>query len=194
MLNLYQPHARMSNTGGGRWSRNGNATRPAATQPADRRPVVLDGWRRRAVAIGRHIRRKFSAGTVRTVQGPMEVSEGMPLLFSYGTLQQDNVQLATFGRLLRGERDELVGFEQTLVKIEDASVVSTSGKTHHPNVTFNGRNESRIAGTAFEITDAELAAADHYETLGGYTRIAVGLASGRPAWLYVRAAPPAAGA
>jgi len=112
----------------------------------------------------------------------------MPLLFSYGTLQQDNVQLATFGRLLGGERDELVGFDQTLVKIEDPGVVLTSGKTHHPNVTFNGRDESRVRGTAFEITDAELASADHYERLGGYKRIAVVLASGKQAWLYVFAA------
>ena len=118
----------------------------------------------------------------------------MPLLFSYGTLQQDNVQLATFGRLLHGGLDELVGFAQRLVKIEDASVVATSGKTHHPDVTFNGRNESRVGGTAFEITDAELAAADRYEQLGGYKRIAVVLASGKPAWLYVYAEPAAGGA
>jgi gamma-glutamylcyclotransferase (GGCT)/AIG2-like uncharacterized protein YtfP len=111
----------------------------------------------------------------------------MPLLFSYGTLQQHNVQMATFGRLLHGNRDELIGFEQRLVKIEDATVVSTSGKTHHPDVAFNGRNESRVSGTAFEITDAELASADHYERLGGYKRIAVVLASGKEAWLYVHA-------
>jgi len=117
----------------------------------------------------------------------------MPLLFSYGTLQHDNVQLATFGRLLRGDRDELVGFDTALVKIEDASVVSTSGKTHHPTVTFNGRKECRVSGTAFEITDAELASADHYERLGGYKRIAGVLASGKQAWLYVYAAPAAGG-
>jgi len=117
----------------------------------------------------------------------------MPLLFSYGTLQQDNVQLATFGRLLRGDRDELVGFDQGLVRIEDASVVSTSGKTHHPTVIFNGRTERRVGGTAFEITDAELASADHYERLGGYKRIAVVLGSGRQAWLYVHAGPPPGG-
>ena len=28
----------------------------------------------------------------------------MPLLFSYGTLQQDEVQISTFGRRLEGER------------------------------------------------------------------------------------------
>src|SRR6476660_5857481 len=115
----------------------------------------------------------------------------MPLLFSYGTLQQDNVQLATFGRLLRGERDALVGFDQRLVKIADESVVSTSGKTHHPTVVFNGRNECRVGGTAFEITDTELTSADHYERLGGYKRIAVVLASGKQAWLYVYAAEAA---
>jgi hypothetical protein len=33
----------------------------------------------------------------------------MPLLFSYGTLQQEGVQRATFGRLLKGSADALVG-------------------------------------------------------------------------------------
>ena len=28
----------------------------------------------------------------------------MPLLFSYGTLRQETVQLSTFGRLLQGRR------------------------------------------------------------------------------------------
>lgn len=42
----------------------------------------------------------------------------MPLLFSYGTLQQENVQMAVFGRLLHGQKDELVGFEQALIRIE----------------------------------------------------------------------------
>jgi len=79
----------------------------------------------------------------------------MPLIFSYGTLQQDDVQRSTFGRLLHGQRDELHGFEQVLVRIEDPQVVATSGKTHHANVSFNGRNDSRVSGTVFEITDAE---------------------------------------
>jgi hypothetical protein len=43
----------------------------------------------------------------------------MPLLFSYGTLQQEDLQLATFGRLLQGQSDELVGFEQSRVRIAD---------------------------------------------------------------------------
>jgi hypothetical protein len=117
----------------------------------------------------------------------------MPLLFSYGTLQQEHVQLSTFGRRLQGQRDELLGFEPSLVSIEDPLVVATSGKTHHANVTFNGRHDSRVSGTVFEITDAELAAADQYEQLAAYTRVGVMLASGKQAWVYVdaRSAPGA---
>ena len=70
----------------------------------------------------------------------------MPLLFSYGTLQQEDVQWSTFGRLLEGQRDELPGFEP-----------STS-MTQHANVVFNGRADSRVAGMAFDVTDAELSA------------------------------------
>jgi gamma-glutamylcyclotransferase (GGCT)/AIG2-like uncharacterized protein YtfP len=115
-----------------------------------------------------------------------KVSFAMPLLFSYGTLQQENVQLSRFGRLLQGQKDELIGFEQSLVRIEDPQVVATSGKRHHPIVKFNGRNDSRVSGTVFEITDAELASADQYE-VAAYKRVAAILASGKQAWVYVDA-------
>lgn len=110
----------------------------------------------------------------------------MPLLFSYGTLQQDDVQLATFGRRLAGRADALPGFEESLVLIDDAQVVATSGKTHHPIVKYNGSPASRVGGTVFEITDAELARADAYE-VSAYKRIAAELASGERAWVYVDA-------
>ena len=110
----------------------------------------------------------------------------MPLLFSYGTLQQDNVQQATFGRLLKGSVDALVGYAQLMVTIEDADVVARSGKTHHPIVAFTGEGEDRVAGTVFEISDAELAAADAYE-VDAYKRILAPLASGLNAWVYVDA-------
>lgn len=118
----------------------------------------------------------------------------MPLLFSYGTLQQERVQLETFGRLLRGRRDELPGFEPGLVPIEDPVVAAAMGREHHANAVHTGRGESRVAGTAFEVTDAELALADEYERTASYVRIAVTLASGSEAWVYVadRSAPGAA--
>ena len=107
----------------------------------------------------------------------------MPLLFSYGTLQQEAVQMATFGRLLQGEPDELVAYEQALLKIEDPEFVATSGKTFHAIVKFNGRNDSRVSGTVFEISETELAKVDQYEP-AGYKRIKATLASGKRAWVY----------
>ena len=109
----------------------------------------------------------------------------MPLLFSYGTLQHDHVQLSTFGRFLQGQRDELPGYEESLVAIDDPQVIARTGRTHHANVAFNGRSDSRVVGTVFEVTDAELASADRYEQLDAYKRIAVTLASGKQAWVYV---------
>jgi ABC-type amino acid transport substrate-binding protein len=62
----------------------------------------------------------------------------MPLLFSYGTLQQEAVLLSTFGRLLAGKTNALAGYVQSMVKIEDADVVAKSGKTHHLIVAWTG--------------------------------------------------------
>ena len=111
----------------------------------------------------------------------------MPLLFSYGTLQQEDVQRSTFGRVLEGQRDELPGFESALVPIPEPHLAAAGGRTHHANVAFNGRGDSRVAGTVFEISGAELVAADGYERRADYERIGVTLASGRQAWVYVHA-------
>ena len=118
----------------------------------------------------------------------------MPLIFSYGTLQEDRVQLATFGRLPQGRPDALIGFAPSSVPIADSHLVATSGRTHHANVIFDGKNDSRVDGTVFEITDDELAAADRYEHTSAYTRIAATLASGAKAWVYVDARSAGRGA
>jgi len=114
----------------------------------------------------------------------------MPLIFSYGTLQQEDVQRSTFGRRLDGQHDELVGFAPSLVRIDDPDVVARLGKTHHANVTVNGQEGSRVSGMAFEITDAELAGVDEYEIAFQYRRVDATLASGRHAWVYVHAPRP----
>ena len=115
---------------------------------------------------------------------PEEDFSAMPLLFSYGSLQQENVQLSTFGRLVQGQEDELVGFEQSFITIDDPQVAAISGKTRHVIVKYNGRNESRVTGAVFEITDEELAKADQYE-VAPYERVSTVLASGKQAWVYV---------
>jgi gamma-glutamylcyclotransferase (GGCT)/AIG2-like uncharacterized protein YtfP len=109
----------------------------------------------------------------------------LPWLFSYGTLQEADVQLATFGRLLDGCRDELPAFEASLIRIEDPQTAAAIGRTHHANVVPNGQSASRVSGTVFDVTDAELAAADEFERPASYGRLAVTLASGKTAWVYV---------
>ncbi|MBC7768568.1 MAG: gamma-glutamylcyclotransferase [Phycisphaerales bacterium] len=108
-------------------------------------------------------------------------------LFSYGTLQQENVQLATFGRLLTGATDELIGFKQEMVEIADPDVLAKSGERFHPIVTHTGNDADRVAGTMFEISAAELAAADRYE-VQDYERTQAQLASGKTAWVYAKRA------
>ena len=114
----------------------------------------------------------------------------MPLVFSYGTLQQPNVQRDTFGRLLEGSPDELPGYRLSMLRIGNREVVATSGATHHPIAGFSGNPADRIPGTVFEITDEELASADRYE-IPAYRRVLVDLASGTRAWVYVDARRPA---
>ena len=111
----------------------------------------------------------------------------MPLLFSYGTLQQEEVQLAAFGRKLNGEKDLLLGYEPSLVKIADPAVVARLGRTHHDNINATGDDWSNVQGTLFEITDEELALADRFEAEFAYQRVTAALASGKEAWVYVHA-------
>lgn len=121
----------------------------------------------------------------------MAASEEKELLFSYGTLQLESVQLATFGRLLTGSTDKLPAYSLCLVEIDDPDVVRTSGQTHHPIIKFTGNNSDVVEGMVFQISRAELASADEYE-VDAYKRVAVRLVSGRGAWVYVdvQFAPP----
>ena len=107
------------------------------------------------------------------------------LLFSYGTLQQENVQLSSFGRVLAGTPDAMPGWRQSEIEITDPEVIRTSGKRFHPIVEPSGDPADEVSGTVFRITEAQLAAADAYE-VSDYKRILVRLKSGSDAWVYVR--------
>jgi hypothetical protein len=108
------------------------------------------------------------------------------LLFSYGTLQLEAVQMATFGRRLAGKSDALRGFELVSLKIEDPTVVTISGKAHHTMAKFTGRPSDVIHGVVFEVTPDEIQQADKYE-VAAVKRVAVVLQSGVRAWAYVDA-------
>lgn len=106
------------------------------------------------------------------------------LLFSYGTLQQPEVQRATFGRELTGHRDAIVGYHLDYVTITDPHVVATSGSDRHPILRPTDRADAHVDGTVFAISETDLRAADEYE-VDAYRRIEVPLRSGATAWVYV---------
>jgi hypothetical protein len=109
----------------------------------------------------------------------------VPLLFTYGSLQRPEVQLATFGRHLAGGADDLPQYHLARVPIDDPRVIEEFGEPHFNNAQFDGAETSRLAGMAFEMTDAEIAQADGYEARYSYVRVLARLASGRTAWVYV---------
>ncbi|MCY1556004.1 hypothetical protein D9M68_927110 [compost metagenome] len=96
------------------------------------------------------------------------------------------MQLANFGRELNGQADRMPGYRLDWVEITDPDVLATSGKSHHPIVSPSSQANDSVAGMVFQISEDELAAADRYE-VADYKRVAVTLASGLTAWVYVRA-------
>jgi gamma-glutamylcyclotransferase (GGCT)/AIG2-like uncharacterized protein YtfP len=116
----------------------------------------------------------------------MTTTEGQQMhqLFSYGTLQQERVQLSTFGRLLQGHPDGIIGYIVTAIKITDAKVVEVSGQATHPMIRATGNVRHRVPGTVFEVTEEELSQADAYE-VDDYERVQAPLESGGRAWVYI---------
>ncbi len=110
----------------------------------------------------------------------------MEHLFSYGTLQLDSVQLATFGRLLDGADDAMPGYRTERLEITDPDVLAKSGERFHPVVMPSNNPADTVAGKVFTVTAEELAHADAYE-VSDYKRVSVKLVSGIDAWAYVKA-------
>lgn len=109
---------------------------------------------------------------------------GSEQLFSYGTLQAEAVQLATFGRKLLGEPDALIGYRQARIEIQAAAAEAD----YYQNAQFTGDESDCVEGTRFLVSREELEQADVYERTADYGRISVRLRSGHSAWVYVSAA------
>ncbi len=106
------------------------------------------------------------------------------LLFTYGTLRLPQVQLDTFGRLIDGEKDVLAGYTVDYIDIVDPHAVTLSDRPLHPILRRTGLANDKVVGTVLHLKRRELDAADEYES-ADYRRVAVTLASGRRAWVYV---------
>ena len=105
-------------------------------------------------------------------------------LFSYGTLQLREVQIANYGRLLDGAPDALVGYRTEVLPDRDPTAVRISGTKTHMVVRRTGDMADPVAGMVFLLTADELAATDRYEG-SDYARIELTLESGRRALVYV---------
>lgn len=108
----------------------------------------------------------------------------MPLLFSYGTLRDETVQLELFGRTLAASEDALVGYRQERIEVADPAFAKLSGSAVHSILLPVDDPAARVAGTALEVTEAELEITDRYEP-AEYHRVIASLASGHETWVYV---------
>jgi hypothetical protein len=105
------------------------------------------------------------------------------LLFSYGTLQKENVQHKLFGRTLIGSPDKLIGYRIKEIIIKDEAFLAKGEGINQLTTVYTNNESDLVEGIAFKITEAELLLTDQYEP-AGYTRSKVLLASGHEAWLY----------
>lgn len=107
----------------------------------------------------------------------------MICLFSYGTLQDQNVQIELYNRILTGVKDFLQGYKISLVQNTDPVSLSKGNEAFHKLAIATSGKDDMIEGTALEITEDELLLTDQYEP-PGFVRTAVVLLSGRRAWVY----------
>ncbi len=98
----------------------------------------------------------------------------MNYLFTYGTLQDPQVQQYIFGRILAGKVDFLSGFK----RLENAVY------ERYPLVVQTNDLKTKVEGMAYEVSESDLKKADIYET-SAYTRMKVLLESGTTAWVYI---------
>jgi gamma-glutamylcyclotransferase (GGCT)/AIG2-like uncharacterized protein YtfP len=98
----------------------------------------------------------------------------MQKLFSYGSLQNTDIQMRLFGRELIGYSDVLHDYEMTAINIDGEGYSAAEPKA-----------DEKISGTVYELSSAELERADEYEGKS-YYRIKVKLQSGTESWVYLR--------
>ena len=110
-------------------------------------------------------------------------------LFSYGTLQLRELQRTLFGRELIGQPDALAGYAVSPLLITDPDVIAKSGTAHHTIVRATGNPRDEVAGTVYQITQADLDAADAYE-VADTRRVSLRLKSGIDAFVYLDSRQP----
>ena len=99
-------------------------------------------------------------------------------LFTYGTLQHEDVQENLFGRVLKGTPEKLIGYVLKRIQIEEEF-----GIVHYPVIVETQSESDFIDGIVYDVTEKELNQADLYEGMH-YKRVEVHLHSDQKAWAY----------
>lgn len=106
--------------------------------------------------------------------------------FSYGTLQDPQIQRSVWGREISGSPDSLRGYSCVQLASCDAAWTRLTGYTHTPALVADKGAYEPVRGTLYLITAKEMEATDIYEG-AEYRRIEVVLQSGTTAWTFVKA-------
>ena len=96
-------------------------------------------------------------------------------MFTYGSLQEEKIQSALYGRSLKGKKDCLLGYVMLEQKIFD----------QYPVIRPSLLKTDVICGMVYEISERELLKTDVYEG-NSYKRKEVVLQSGKSAWVYAK--------
>lgn len=102
----------------------------------------------------------------------------MEYLFSYGTLQEESIQIEIFGRKIPFENDELPGY----------IISSKKAYGRYPLLEKAIDDNECVSGICLHVTETDLLEADLYEG-EEYERIKTSLKSGKKAWVYVGKQP-----
>lgn len=105
-------------------------------------------------------------------------------IFSYGTLQDPQVQAQVLNRQVESWPDSLSYYELGFITITDPSVLAISQQNQHPIIHFSGDPNDKVNGVVLKITETELLNFDKYET-SDYQRVSVCLDSGITCFAYV---------
>ncbi|MGY3333958.1 acyl-CoA thioesterase-1 [Streptomyces filamentosus] len=109
-------------------------------------------------------------------------------LFVYGTLREEHVREAVFGRQVPGTPGVLAGHVTAVPRPAAGSGTTAAGGGPAVRPTLERRIDGRTEGTVLHLTDDELAAADtHAEGHGVRRRVVLG--SGERAWTHLDAEP-----
>ncbi|MDT0605857.1 gamma-glutamylcyclotransferase family protein [Croceitalea rosinachiae] len=95
-------------------------------------------------------------------------------LFSYGSLQEEKVQLSVLERKLKGKFDTLIGYKKFEKKLMNK----------YPIIEKTNNSKDKVKGILYQVSNLDIYKIDLYESLA-YSRTSVTLKSGTKAWVYI---------